>query len=72
MLILNLIRALLIFFGIGLYHIFQKDFLSMTEGGVIFTIAFLGLMLKDILEDYVIRQFNPEDQKGSVFRGPLS
>ena len=69
MLILNLIRALLIFFGVGLYHIFQKDFLSIAEGGVIFAIAFFGLMLRDIVEDYVVRQFNPEDPKDRVYRG---
>jgi multisubunit Na+/H+ antiporter MnhC subunit len=72
MLILNLIRAVFILFGIGLYHIYEKDFLSIDQGIVIFMISFLGLMFKEVLEDYVIRGFNPEDQTGSVYRGPLA
>tara|TARA_Y100001001_G_scaffold163782_1_gene193830 strand:+ start:25031 stop:25249 length:219 start_codon:yes stop_codon:yes gene_type:complete len=72
MLILNLIRAVLILFGIGLYHIYEKDFLTIDQGVVIFAITFLGLMLKEVLEDYVVRSFNPEDQTGSVYRGPLA
>jgi len=69
MLILNFIRALLIFFGIGLYRISQMDFLSISEGISLFAIIFIGLMLREIIEDYVVRQFNPEDQVGRVFRG---
>mgnify|MGYP001212318910 CR=1 FL=1 len=70
MLMINFIRALLLFFAVGLYHIYQKDFLSVWEGGVIFSIAFFGLTLKEIIEDYVERAFNPEDPKGLVYRGP--
>ena len=69
MLILNLIRALLIFFGVGLYHIYEKDFLRIDQGVAMFAIIYLGLILRDIIEDYVIRAFNPEDQKGSIYRG---
>lgn len=62
MLILNLIRAMLLLAGIGLYHIYNKDFLSWDQGLVVFTISFLGLMLWEIIESYVISAFNGADR----------
>lgn len=60
MLILNLIRAMLLLAAIGLYHIYNHDFLTWDQGLVIFTISFLGLMLWEIIESYVIAAFNGE------------
>ena len=62
MLMLNFIRALMILSGFGLYHIYNKDFLTWDQGLVIFLIGFFGLMLWEIVEGYVISAFNGEAQ----------
>lgn len=63
MLMINFIRAMIILASIGLYHIYNKDFLTMDQGVVVFVLSFVGLILIEILQDYTIRMFNPEDQK---------
>lgn len=60
MVILNLIRALLLLAAFGLYHIYNMDFLTWTQGLVIFSISFFGLMLWEIVENYVVNAFNGE------------
>ena len=60
MLILNFIRALLLLAAFGLYHIFNMEFLTWQQGLVIFSIAFFGLTLWEIIEGYVINAFNRE------------
>lgn len=64
MLILNFIRAMLLLAAFGLYHIYNHEFLSWDQGLVFFTISFLGLMLWEIVESYVITAFNGEARTG--------
>ena len=61
MLMINFLRALAIFFAVGLYNIYNKTFLTWDQGLVIFAISFLGLMLYEIVEDYVVESFNSKD-----------
>lgn len=70
MLLINLIRALMLLAAIGLYHIYNKDFLTADQGLVVFVISFLGLTLIEIIEDYTIKAFNREAPTDSVYRGP--
>lgn len=58
MLMINAMRGLGILTGVGLYHIYNKDFLSWDQGLVIFLIGFLGLTLMEILESAAIDSFN--------------
>lgn len=66
MLILNFIRAMLLLAAFGLYHIYNHEFLTWDQGLVFFTISFLGLMLWEIVESYVINSFNREVQTTHV------
>lgn len=59
MLLINLIRTLTILFGVNLFHIYIGEQLTVDEGVVVFFIAFFGLVLSDIVEDYTINYFNP-------------
>ena len=68
MLLINLIRAMLLLAAIGLYHIYNKDFLTWDQGLVVFLISFFGLTLKEIVEDYTIKAFNREGPKGQTGR----
>ena len=61
MLVINLIRTLAILFGVGLFKIYQKDFLEVDEGIVIFLLAFFGLTLAAIVEDYVFKLVNSKN-----------
>lgn len=64
MLTINFIRALMILSGVGLFKIYNHDFLAWDQGLVLFLIAFFGLVLWEIIEDYVLNAFNPTtDQK---------
>lgn len=65
MLMINLIRALLLLAAVGLYHIYNHDFLTWDQGLVVFCISFFGLVLWEIVEDYVIKAFNRTPDQGS-------
>ncbi len=58
MLTINFLRALAILSGTGLYHIYNKEFLSWDQGLVIFILAFLGLTLLEIVEAAAEEGFN--------------
>ena len=58
MLLINLIRTIAILFAVGLFHIYTGDYLTFDEGVVVFCIAFFGLTIEEIVEKYVIDQFN--------------
>lgn len=58
MLMINLIRALFILSGFGLYHIYNKEFLSWDQGLVIFLITFFGMTLLAVVENAVVEGFN--------------
>ena len=62
MLLINLVRALLLLAAIGLYHIYIGDFLAVDEGVVVFCISFFGLVLWEIVENYIVTMFNGEDR----------
>lgn len=66
MLLINFIRSLFILAAIGLYHIYNKDFLTVDQGVVVWGVSFFGLTLWEIVEDYVIEQFNQESPKTRV------
>lgn len=72
MLLINLIRALLLLAGIGLYHIYNKEFMTYDQGMVVFVISFFGLILWEILEDYVVKAFNREAPTDSTSPRRLS
>jgi hypothetical protein len=57
---INFLRAFAIFSSIGLYNIYNKTFLTWDQGLVVFSLAFLGLTLYEIVEDYVVKQFNAD------------
>lgn len=65
MLAINLIRTLAILFAVGLYQIYNHDFLTWDQGLVIFALSFIGLTLTEIVEGYMIDSFNqdPENRR---------
>jgi hypothetical protein len=63
MLTINGLRAAMILAGISLYNIYNHDFLSWDQGVVIFTIAFLGLTLTEILETVIIDALNQKSPR---------
>ena len=66
MLILNLVRALLLLAAIGLYHIYNMEFLTWTQGLVIFSISFFGLTLWEIIEAYMVSAFKRTPRETSA------
>lgn len=63
MLLINFIRSLMLLAAIGLWHIYNMDFLTVDQGIVIFCIAFFGMTLIEIVEDYVVNAFNQTPPK---------
>jgi hypothetical protein len=63
MLLINLIRALMLLAAIGLWHIYHKDFLTVSQGLVIVTISFFGMTLLEIIEEKVVEAFNQKSPK---------